>query len=336
MFDTLWYSTQLGQYAYFDGGKLWRTDVIGTGTAIYRAKVLRAAPSLEGAFADVGGRQVLISYGKAPLPEVGDMVYVYETEPAVGTKLAVCKPHPVVAGQYVLYYPDQVGLRFAKALSADVRAMCGAAFPESAGCLVRSKVTADTVAAAVAEWHALVAKWRQNTAYVGVGLVQRCEVDCEQFFRNAKTVITDDRALCMRYGLLFDEGLAARFERSVGTETEGLRQRVQTPEGVELVIEKTEACWMIDVNGKGVALNQPAENAALAVNRLAAYEVLRQICLRNLTGAILVDFVSMPDKFNGQLLDLLTEAARLDARTRVVDITALGIAELTRCNETRS
>ena len=336
MFDTLWYSTRLGQYAYFDGGKLWQTDAIGTGTVIYRAKVVRQAPALAGVFADVGGRQVLISYGKAPLPEVGEAVYVYEAEPAMGTKLAVCKPNPVVAGQYVLYYPTQTGLRYAKALSADVRAMCAGAFPEGAGCLVRSKVTADTVSEAVAEWHALDAAWRQKTAYVGVGQVYQCEVDCERMFGMARSVLSDDRALALKYGLTFDEGLSERFERIVGPETAALGKRVQTAEGVELVIEKTEACWVIDVNGKGVALDQPAANAACSVNRIAAGEVLRQICLRNLTGVILVDFVSMPDRYNRPLLDLLRATAEIDARTHVVDVTALGIVELTRCNEQRS
>ena len=103
-----------------------------------------------------------------------------------------------------------------------------------------------------------------------------------------------------------------------------------------MVIEKTEACWVIDVNGKGVALDQPAANAACSVNRIAAGEVLRQICLRNLTGVILVDFVSMPDRYNRPLLDLLRATAEIDARTHVVDVTALGIVELTRCNEQRS
>jgi len=332
MFDTLWYSTQLGRYAYFDGGKLWQTDAIGSGTAIYRAKVTRPAPALEGAFADVGGRQVLLSYGKEPLPAVGDMVYVYEMEPAVGTKLAVCKPHPVLAGQYVLYYPDQTGLQFAKGLTPDVRGICTAAFPEGAGGLVRTKVTADTVAEAVAEWHALEAMWRQKAAYVGVGLVYQCEVDCERYFRNAATVVSDDRALCIRYNLKYDEGLAARFDRVVPAEMDALTPRVQTEEGVELVIEKTEACWVIDVNSKGAALDIPADNAALAVNRIAAVEALRQMNLRNLTGVILVDFVSMPDKYNRMLLDTLQATAQKDARTRVVDVTALGIVEMTRRN----
>ena len=332
MFDTLWYSTKLGQYAYFDGGKLWQTDAIGTGTVIYRAQVVRQAPALEGVFADVGGRQVLISYGKAPLPEVGDTAYVYEAEPAMGTKLAVCKPHPVIAGQYVLYAPDHTGLRFAKGLSPEVRGMCTAAFPEGAGCLVRTKVTADTVAQAVAEWHALDAMWHQKAAYVGVGLVYQCEVDCERFFRNAATVLTDDRALSLKYDLRYDEGLSDRFDRVVNAEMTALMPRVQTAEGVELVIDKTEACWVIDVNGKGVALDQPAEQAALAVNRIAAVEVLRQICLRNLTGVILVDFVSMPDRYNQPLLELIQATAEIDTRTRVVDVTALGIVEMTRRN----
>jgi len=330
MWSEIWFSTLAGQYACYLDGRLWAADAIPAGDCVYRARVTRRAPSLGGVFADVGERQVLVSCGKEPLPEAGAYLYVYEVEPPEGHKLAVCKRHPVVAGEYVLYYPDGGDLRFARAVDEETRRLCVAAFPTGVGCLVRSKVGVAEIPSAVAELASLMETWRQKATHVGVGLVHRNALDYERFFRGAIAVRCDDAALATRYGAQYDPDLAARMEREVTPVLASLGDRVRTEQGVELVIDKTEACWVIDVNGKDVALDMPEDNAALYVNRLAATEALRQICLRNMTGVILVDFVSMHARYRPLLMHALEERAQVDVRLRVVDMTALGIVEMTR------
>ena len=74
-----------------------------------------------------------------------------------------------------------------------------------------------------------------------------------------------------------------------------------------------------------------ADLAAVAVNRIAAKEVVRQLGLRNLSGAIVVDFVGMPKAQGKALLSYLADlAAAYDPKLHILDYTALGMVEMTR------
>ena len=75
---------------------------------------------------------------------------------------------------------------------------------------------------------------------------------------------------------------------------EALGKRVWLPCGGYLVIEPTEAMTVIDVNsGKAVSKGKKNKESYLSVNLEAAKEVARQLRLRNYSGMIMVDFISM-------------------------------------------
>ncbi|MDE7266873.1 MAG: ribonuclease E/G [Lachnospiraceae bacterium] len=117
-----------------------------------------------------------------------------------------------------------------------------------------------------------------------------------------------------------------------------LAKKVWLKSGAYLVIEKTEAMYVIDVNsGKNIAKKDPAEYI-YKINTEAADEMMRQIRLRNLTGMILVDFINMEDaEKDAALLQELRVLAKKDRiLTNVVDITALGLVEITRKKTTKS
>ena len=125
---------------------------------------------------------------------------------------------------------------------------------------------------------------------------------------------------------------------------QALQKKVWLPSGGYLIIEPTEALTAIDVNsGKNEAFSKTKINRAgreeqearekiiLMQNLEAAKEAMRQIRLRNLSGMILIDFVNMKPAGEEALLTALRELAQKDpVHTRVVDITALGLAEITR------
>ena len=77
------------------------------------------------------------------------------------------------------------------------------------------------------------------------------------------------------------------------------------------------------------------ETYYLKINLEAAKEVARQLRIRNYSGMIMVDFINMEDKENNKiLLSALDEYLRKDTtKTRLVDMTALGIVEITRKKE---
>ena len=109
-----------------------------------------------------------------------------------------------------------------------------------------------------------------------------------------------------------------------------LNNKVWLKSGAYLIIEQLESFNAIDVNtGKAI---KGKENISEKVNFEAAEEIMRQIRLRNLTGMILIDFINMKDEAVYQrLTEYVKSLCRLDpVHTSFIDITGLGIMELTR------
>lgn len=111
-----------------------------------------------------------------------------------------------------------------------------------------------------------------------------------------------------------------------------LKPRVWLRSGGYLVIEPTEALTVIDVNSGKYDTGKDAGEALRRLNHEAAEEIALQLRLRNLSGIILVDFINMEDQESGRaLLEHLRALVRADrVRTTVVDITPLGLVEITR------
>ncbi len=120
--------------------------------------------------------------------------------------------------------------------------------------------------------------------------------------------------------------------------SELLSRKVWLKSGAYLVIEKTEAMYVIDVNsGKNIAKKETAEYI-FQINLEAANEIMRQLRLRNLTGMILIDFINMEEQYyiDALLQELRVLAKKDHIQTTIVDITALGLVEITRKKTTKS
>ncbi len=117
------------------------------------------------------------------------------------------------------------------------------------------------------------------------------------------------------------------------TVEKALQPKVWLKSGAYLVIQPTEALVSIDVNtGKAVSKKKDVQKNFLKVNLEAAREIAVQIRLRNLSGIILVDFIDMLSKeANQELLAVFRgELGRDPVPTSLVDMTKLGLVELTR------
>ena len=114
--------------------------------------------------------------------------------------------------------------------------------------------------------------------------------------------------------------------------SEALQEKVWLKSGGFLVIQQTDAFVAIDVNsGKYSSKKQPQE-IYKKINLEAAEEIVHQLRLRNLSGMILVDFINMKkEEDQKELLDTLAQLSASDpAELTVIDMTALGIVEMTR------
>jgi ribonuclease E len=111
-----------------------------------------------------------------------------------------------------------------------------------------------------------------------------------------------------------------------------LERKVWLPSGGYIVIDRTEAMTVIDVNtGKHVG-SKNLEETVVGTNLEAAEEIARQLRLRDIGGMILIDFIDMLLEQNKEkVIETLREAlARDKTRSQVFDISPLGILEVTR------
>jgi ribonuclease G len=113
---------------------------------------------------------------------------------------------------------------------------------------------------------------------------------------------------------------------------EAVEPKVQLPSGGELVISRTEAMTVIDVNSGRQTGTESLDEALLALNLEAAHEVAAQLRLRNIGGLVVVDFVDMPNVENRRALEHAfgDALARDRARVRVGKVSEFGTIELTR------
>lgn len=109
--------------------------------------------------------------------------------------------------------------------------------------------------------------------------------------------------------------------------SEACGRRVYLKSGAYITIDHTEACTVIDVNSA-----KTDAKSVLAVNKEAAYESIRQLRLRGISGMILIDFINMQTSEEYDELEGIIKQAAASERihTGFIDFTGLGIAELVR------
>jgi len=121
-----------------------------------------------------------------------------------------------------------------------------------------------------------------------------------------------------------------------------LSRRVDLPSGGYLVFDYAEAFTVIDVNtgrfvgGRGKSSGGRLEDTITKNNLEAVKEVVRQLRLRDIGGIIVIDFIDMANPKNRATVEeaLKTELERDRTKTYVVEISPLGLVEMTRQNVT--
>jgi len=113
---------------------------------------------------------------------------------------------------------------------------------------------------------------------------------------------------------------------------EALKPRVDLPSGGYIIIERTEALTVVDVNSGSFTRSATARETVLWTNSEAATEIARQLRLRNIAGVIIIDFIDMDARRDQlQVLEHFNKALRADkSRPQIAQLSELGLVELTR------
>jgi len=163
--------------------------------------------------------------------------------------------------------------------------------------------------------------------------VEKIIIDSKRLYRKTQRYLEDVSPSLLERLELYK--LKAPLFESFGIESEIeklMRSKAWLKSGAYLIIEKTEAMVVVDVNsGRFVGKKMHEENS-LKINMEAAREVARQLRLRDLSGLIVIDFIDMQLEENRKKVyhELRKELKKDRAKVAVAPITEFGLLEMTR------
>ena len=162
----------------------------------------------------------------------------------------------------------------------------------------------------------------------------RILTDIDNIFKDIKEFINSNNVIDLSEVILYNDlmvSLSTLYSVSARLK-EATSKVIWLKSGANIVIEETSAFTVIDVNS--AKKDNKKTNSYLEINKEAAAEIFKQMNLRNLSGIILIDFINLEREEYKILMDELNNLAKKQKSfTKVVDITALGIAEITRKKE---
>jgi len=291
----------------------------------------------------------------------GQSVLVQVTKDPIGGKGARLTAQISLPGRYLVLAPDSnvsgISRRLPDAERGRLKAIFKRVKPDRHGLIVRTAAEGATEEALTEDLQRLIEEWegiekRSKRAKAPAVIYEEPELTV----RVVRDLFTDEeyRELATDsprvYGLVTDylrgvapdllakvrlhEGPLSAFEEFHVVEQihKGLDRKVWLPSGGYLVIDRTEALTVIDVNtGKAVGKTN-LEETVVNTNLEAAREVARQLRLRDIGGMIVIDFIDMLLEQNKkQVIDAVKEALAQDkSRSQVFDISPLGLLEVTR------
>ena len=291
----------------------------------------------------------------------GQSVVVQVTKNPIGTKGARLTQEVSLAGRFVVMIPNQPGTYgISKRLSDDerkrLRRILDEIRPAENGLIVRTAADGASADELARDLRRLSAQWDEISKTAARNKPARLlhqepdlaiRVIREEFNKEYRGVIIDNPVLyeeIRRYVEAITPELADRvelyqdplpiFERYHVHEQlhKALERKVWLPSGGSIIIERTEALTVIDVNTAKNVGRSNLEETVFANNLEAAEEVARQLRLRDIGGIIVIDFIDMEIRKNREeVLRKFKEAlARDKTRTQVFDISELGLVEMTR------
>ncbi|MFY1636963.1 Rne/Rng family ribonuclease [Solwaraspora sp. WMMB335] len=291
----------------------------------------------------------------------GDSVLVQVTKDPIGHKGARLTSHIALSGRHLVYVPNGNASGISRKLPDTerkrLRDILKKLIPDGAGVIVRTAAegaSEDELSRDVkrlqAQWEDIQAKASSGGApvllYEEPDLVIRVVRDLfNEDFR--ELIVQGDTAYEMvesylahvspdllprlrRHAAVADVFTERRIDEQI---LKGLDRKVFLPSGGHLVIDRTEAMTVIDVNtGKYTGAGGNLEETVTRNNLEAAEEIVRQLRLRDIGGIVVIDFIDMVLESNRELvLRRLTECLGRDrTKHQVTEITSLGLVQMTR------
>ncbi len=291
----------------------------------------------------------------------GQPILVQVTKDPIGHKGARLTSQISLPGRFLVYVPDGTTSGISRKLPDTERNrlknLLKEIVPDSAGVIVRTAAEGASEDELTRDVERLTARWEDIESKVKGGNAPQLlygepdltlKVVRDLFTEDFnKLVIAGDDAWDMVEGYVTHVApdLADRLERYDGGRDifaeyrideqieKALDRKVWLPSGGSLVIDRTEAMTVVDVNtGKFTGSGGNLEETVTKNNLEAAEEIVRQLRLRDIGGIIVVDFIDMVLESNRDLvLRRMVECLGRDrTRHQVAEVTSLGLVQMTR------
>ncbi|WP_152364433.1 Rne/Rng family ribonuclease [Microlunatus speluncae] len=297
----------------------------------------------------------------------GQPILVQVSKDPVGAKGARLTNHVTIPGRYVVYAPgghlSGISRKLPDTERKRLKDILGELVPDDASVVVRTAAEGASEDELVRDVNRLRAQWEDIEKKVKSGSApQLLYGEPDLTVRIVRDLFTEDFAelIVQGNGSQADSydviqgyvghvapHLADRMKRYEGAEdgdlfaeyrldeqiAKALERKVFLPSGGSLIIDRTEAMTVIDVNtGKFTGTGGNLEATVTSNNLEAAEEIVRQLRLRDIGGIIVIDFIDMVLPSNRELLlrRLVECLGRDRTRHQVAEVTSLGLVQLTR------
>ena len=294
----------------------------------------------------------------------GQTVLVQVTKDPVGHKGARLTSQISLPGRFLVYVPDGTTSGISRKLPDTERnrlkTLLKEIVPDTAGVIVRTAAEGASEDELTRDVERLTARWDDISGKAkGGNAPQLLYGEPDLTLKVVRDLFTEDFAKLVVSGVdawdMVDgyvehvaPDLADRLEKYDGGENstdvfaayrideqiaKGLDRKVWLPSGGSLIIDRTEAMTVVDVNtGKFTGSGGNLEETVTKNNLEAAEEIVRQLRLRDIGGIIVVDFIDMVLESNRDLvLRRLVECLGRDrTRHQVAEVTSLGLVQMTR------
>ncbi|MCY1656460.1 Rne/Rng family ribonuclease [Dietzia sp. SL131] len=297
----------------------------------------------------------------------GDMVLVQVTKDPIGQKGARLSTQISLAGRFLVYVPDGNSTGISRKLPDTERrrlkAILKEVVPEGSGVIIRTAAEGVSAEEIGRDVERLAAQWTEISEAAakrtgsGAGTPVALYEEPDLLVKVVRDLFNEDFSKLVIQGetswdTVHDyvsrvaPEMTERVERYDNPDVDvfatyrvdeqlakALDRKVWLPSGGSLVIDRTEAMTVIDVNtGKYTGSGGNLEETVTKNNLEAAEEIVRQLRLRDVGGMVIIDFIDMVLESNRDLvLRRLTEALGRDrTRHQVSEVTSLGLVQLTR------
>lgn len=292
----------------------------------------------------------------------GDEVLVQVSKDAMGAKGARLTGIPSLPGRYLVLVPDSDNVGISRRLPDEdrgrLRDIINKVRPAGFGVIVRTAALHASAEELAADVSRLLEEWERIQEVASNSGAPRLlheepelliKVIREHFTADFRKLLIDNRKAhdtVVSYLQATAPDLVSKvqhyrdsiplFDRYHVDDQlkKALERKVFLPSGGHLVVDRTEALTVIDVNTGKFVGSSTLEDTVLQNNIEAAEEIGRQLRLRDIGGIIVIDFIDMESAENQRrVIRALKETLAKDkTRTQVFDVSHLGLVEMTRKN----